>query len=114
MARLKILKLEIDLNSIEFFFKCSKLDSKNSRVVRIKAQRIRNTGASTPYIGNSILIMETSDSGSCETLETPNIFLFSSILIFVTILIWSCFILEKFVLQVKVKVILFNLGSLFC
>ena len=32
---------------------------------------------------------------------------------FVTILIWSCFILERFVLQVKVVVVLFNLESLF-
>ena len=36
--------------------------------------------ASTTNIGNSILIMENSDSGSCETLETPNIFLFPSVL----------------------------------
>ena len=58
--------------------------------------------------------MENSDSGVCETLETPNIFIFPSILSFVTILIWSCFILETFVLRVKVVVTLFNLESLFC
>ena len=58
--------------------------------------------------------MENLDSGGCETLETPNIFLFPSILSFVTILIWSCFILERFVLQVKVEVALFNLEGLFC
>ena len=81
-------------------------------MIRIKAQRIRDVGASTTYIGNSILIMENSDSEGCETLETPNIF--QSILSFVTILIWSCFILERFVLQVKVEVALFNLESLFC
>ena len=82
--------------------------------MRIKEQRICDVEASTTYIGNSILIMENSDSGGCETLETPNIFIFPSILIFVTILIWSCFILERFVLQVKVEVALFNLESLFC
>ena len=58
--------------------------------------------------------MENSDSGVCETLEIPNIFIFPSILSFVTILIWSCFILETFVLRVKVVVTLFNLESLFC
>ena len=31
-----------------------------------------DAGASTTYIGNSILIMENSDSGGCEILETPN------------------------------------------
>ena len=35
-----------------------------------------DAGASTTYIGNSILIMENSNMGVCETLETPNIFLF--------------------------------------
>ena len=40
------------------------------------------------YGGNSILIMENSDLGGCETLETPNIFLFPSVLSFITILIW--------------------------
>ena len=58
--------------------------------------------------------MENSNSGVCETLETPNIFLFSSILSLATILIWGCSILERFVLQVKVVVDLFNLESLFC
>ena len=53
--------------------------------------------------------MENSDSGGFETFETPNIFLFPSILSLVTILIWSFFILEIFVLQVKVVVALFNL-----
>ena len=38
-----------------------------------------DVGASTTYIGNSILIMENSNSGGCETLETPNIFLNPSI-----------------------------------
>ena len=57
--------------------------------------------------------MENSDLRVCETLETQNIFLFPSILILVTILILSCFILERFVLQVKVVVALFNLESLF-
>ena len=45
-----------------------------------KAQRIRDAIAFTTYIGNSILIMENSDFGGCETLETPNIFLFPSVL----------------------------------
>ena len=58
--------------------------------------------------------MKNSYSGVCETLKTPNIFLFPSVLSFVIILIWSCFILERFVLQVKVVVVLFNLESLFC
>ena len=40
------------------------------------------------YGGNSILIMENSDLGGCETLETPNIFLFPRVLSFITILIW--------------------------
>ena len=69
--------------------------------MRIKAQRICDERASTTYLGNSILIMENSDSGGYETLETPNMFLNPSIFILVTILIWSCFILERFVLQVK-------------
>ena len=60
-------------------------------------------------LGNLILIMEHSDSGGYETLETPNIFLNPSILSLVTILILSCLILERFVLQVKVVVALFNL-----
>ena len=82
-------------------------------VMKIKAQKIRDARAFTTYIGNSILIMENSDLGGCETLETPNIFLFPSVLSFITILIWSWFILERFVLQVKVEVALFNLESLF-
>ena len=92
----------------------SRSEDDEPEVIIIKAQRIRDVGASTTYIGNSILIMKNSDSEGCETLETPNIFLFPSILSFVTILIWSCFILERFVLQVKVEVALFNLESLFC
>ena len=83
------------------------------KVMKIKAQRIRDARAFTTYIGNSILIMENSDLGGCETLETPNIFLFPSVLSFISILIWSWFILERFVLQVKVEVALFNLESLF-
>ena len=81
--------------------------------MRIKAQRICDARASRRFIGNSILIMENSDSGGCETLETPNIFMFPSVLSFITILIWSCFILERFILQVKVEVALFNLESVF-
>ena len=50
------------------------------RMMKIKAQRIRDARAFTTYIGNSILIMENSDLGGCETLETPNIFLFPSVL----------------------------------
>ena len=53
--------------------------------------------------------MKNSDLRGCETLETPNIFLFPSVLSFITILIRSCFILERFILQVKVEVGLFNL-----
>ena len=83
-------------------------------MIRIKEQRIRDAKASTTYIGNSILIIENSHSRGCETLETPNIFLFPSILSFGAILILSCFILERFVLQVKVEVALFNLENLFC
>ena len=48
-------------------------------VMRIKAQRAV-IPASTTNIGNSILIMKNSDSGGCGTLETPNIFLFPSVL----------------------------------
>ena len=69
--------------------------------------------AFTTYTGNSILIMENSYLGGCETLGTPNLFLNPSIVSLVTILIWSCFILERFVLQVKVVVVLFNIESLF-
>ena len=57
--------------------------------------------------------MENSDSGGYETLETPNKFLNPSISSLVTILIWSCFMLERFVFQVKVVVALFNLKNLF-
>ena len=32
-------------------------------MMRIKAQRIRDAGALTTYIGNSIFILENSDSG---------------------------------------------------
>ena len=69
-------------------------------MMRIKVQRIHDTRASTTYIENSMLIMKNSDLGGYETLETPNIFLFPSVLSFITILIWSCFILERFVLKV--------------
>ena len=73
-----------------------------------------DAGDSTKNIGNSIFIVENSGSGGSGTLETPDIFLFSSLLSLVTILIWNCCILERFVLQVKVVVALFNLESLFC
>ena len=82
--------------------------------MRIKAQRIRDVESFKRFIMNSILIMENSDSRDSKTLETPNIFLFPSVLSFITILIWSCFILERFILQVKVEVALFNLESVFC
>ena len=45
--------------------------------MKIKAQRIRDVRAFTTYIGNSILIMENSDLGGCETLD---IFIFPSVL----------------------------------
>ena len=83
-------------------------------MMRIKAQIICDAGASRTFIRNPILILENSDSRGCETLETPNIFLFPSVLSLITILIWSCFILENLFLQVKVEVALFNLESLFC
>ena len=38
---------------------------------------------------------DNSDSGGCETLETPNTFLFPSVLSFITILIRSCFYFRK-------------------
>ena len=38
---------------------------------------------------------DNSDSGGCETFETPNIFMFPSVLSFITILIWSCFYFRK-------------------
>ena len=66
--------------------------------MRIKAQKIRDAKASTTYIENSILIMKNSNSGGYETLETLNVFIFPSVLSFITILIWSCFILERFIL----------------
>ena len=91
-----------------------RLFSMKGGMMRIKAQRICDSEAYTTFIRNPILIMENSYSGGCESLETPNIFLFPSVLSFITILIWSCFILERFVLQVKVEVVLFNLESLFC
>ena len=58
--------------------------------------------------------MENSNSGVCETLETPNIFMFPSILSLVIILIWSCFILKRFILHIEVVVSLFNLEMFFC
>ena len=82
--------------------------------MRIKAQRIRDAGASRRFNKNSILIMENLDSGGCETLETPNMFIFPSVLSLITIFIWSCFILERFILQVKVEVALLNFESVFC
>ena len=57
--------------------------------------------------------MENPDSEGCETFETPNLFLNPSIVSLVTILIWSYFIIERFVLQVQVVVSLFSLESLF-
>ena len=69
--------------------------SKKRGMLRIKAQRIRDAEVLTTYIGNSIFILENSNSRGCETLETPNISLFPS------------------VFQVKVEVPLFNLESLF-
>ena len=66
--------------------------------MRNKAQKIRDAKASTRYIENSILIMKNSNSGGYETLETLNVFIFPSVLSFITILIWSCFILERFIL----------------
>ena len=53
--------------------------SRKGGMMKIKAQRIRDARAFTTYIGNSILILENSDLGGCETLETP-IFLFTSVL----------------------------------
>ena len=55
-------------------------------------------GASTTNIENSFFIMETSDLGGCKTLETPNLFLNPCIVSLVIIYIWSCFIIEIFVL----------------
>ena len=56
-------------------------------MMKIKTQMIHDARAFTTYIGNSILIMEISDLGGCESLKTPNIFLFLSVLGFITILI---------------------------
>ena len=57
--------------------------------------------------------MKNSNSGGCETLETPNLFLNPIIMSSVTILIWSCFIIKRFVLQVQIVVSLFNLKCFF-
>ena len=72
-----------------------------------------DAGASTTNLENSILIMEKSELGGCEALEIQNLFLNPSIVSLVTILIWSCFIIEKFVFRVQVVVSLFNLESSF-
>ena len=72
-----------------------------------------DAGTSTTNNGNLIFIMENSYLRGIETLDTSNIFLYPSILSLVTILIWSCFIIEIFVLQDQVVVSLFNLESLF-
>ena len=61
-------------------FKVNSLAEPGLIVMKIKAQRIRDARAFTTYIETSILIMENSDLGGCETLETPNIFLFPSVL----------------------------------
>ena len=74
---------------------------------------MRDVGASTTNIGNSIFIMENSNLEGCETLETPHLFLNPSIVSLVKILMWSSFIIEGLVLQVQVVVSLFNLESLF-
>ena len=63
------------------------------KLMRIKAQRIHDAKAYRTLIRNPILIMKNSDSGGCESLETPNIFIFPSVLSFITILICNCFIL---------------------
>ena len=51
--------------------------------------------ASTTNNENSIFIMENSYLGGFETLETPNIFLYPTILSLGTIWILSCFIFRK-------------------
>ena len=38
LTRLKNLKIEFDLNSIELFLKCLKLDSENSRTTRTRLE----------------------------------------------------------------------------
>ena len=48
--------------------------------------------------------MENLDSEGYEALETPNLFLNPSIVSLVTILIWSCSIIERFVFQVQIVV----------
>ena len=64
-----------------------------------RASRQCDAGAFTINIKNSIFIIENSDFGGCETLETQNLFL--NQVLCVTILIWSCFIIERFVLKSK-------------
>ena len=59
-----------------------------------------DAGASTKNNENSIFNMANSDSRGFDTLETPNIFQYPNILSLVTILIWSCFVIERFVLQI--------------
>ena len=49
--------------------------------MKIKSQRIHDAGTSITYHGNSVLIMENSDSGGCQTLETPNIFIFPNLVL---------------------------------
>ena len=86
------------------------LDVKNSLWLQVVHDDAR---ASKTNIGNSSFIMENSNSKGCETLERPNLFLNRSIVSLFTILIWSCFIIETFVLQVQIVVSLFNLESSF-
>ena len=52
---------------------------------------ICNSGAYRTFIRNPILIIENSDLRGYETFETPNIFLFPSVLSFITILNRSYF-----------------------
>ena len=66
------------------FGKLKREDDEMSRGYRrvdtyFATQGIIDAGASTTYLGNSIFIMENSDLGGCETLETPNMFLNPSI-----------------------------------
>ena len=63
--------------------------------MRIKVRKIHDAGASRTLIRNPILIMENSDSGGCETSETPNIFLFPSVLSFITIFDLGLFYFRK-------------------
>ena len=53
------------------------------------------TGGATSSCDKNQSTKDNSDSGGCETLETPNIFLFPSVLSFITILIRSCFYFRK-------------------